>query len=484
MKKQTFSEFFKLSKSQYELDFVDVPINNGDVRLFIDPYAISRRVDRWSVQCHNLVVDFFQEIIDSIRNGKKKDARYMLSGLREPNQTCLGMSRGKKPRGRGVGGEQADALYQALAESTAVKTGFLKDLEDCELLIGGISRDKISDITTNIIRGKLIEYTQSQCELFSITTSQVASGLIWDATQRKWISQYTELPVCYGRSIILTPKAISRHSLEFNHQEYYQHFVLNFLQAEHLSANSSLVRVLKDGRKKEPTKKSLKVKYPLSKEYLYEFSKDHPDVLKKYKDSKKYYVKEISNELIDVLNEQKQVVDFKKLKKDLDNIPLGDAGASRFHSHIKGILTAIFHPFLINPVKEQEIHEGRKRIDLVFENAAREGFFLGLPQNKKIPSAYIFVECKNYSGDPKNPELDQLAGRFSVNRGKFGFLICRRIADKDLFFKRCKDTAVDDRGFIIALDDLDIKQILEYRENNDIQGISAFLDVQFRKLVM
>ena len=100
MKKQTLAAFFNLNKSQYELDFVDVPINNGDVPLFIDPYAISRRIDRWSVQCHNLIVDFFQEIIDNIRNGKKKEARYMLSGLREPNQTSLGMSRGKQPRGR------------------------------------------------------------------------------------------------------------------------------------------------------------------------------------------------------------------------------------------------------------------------------------------------------------------------------------------------------------------------------------------------
>ena len=58
--KQTFSEYFKLNKSQYELDFVDIPVNNGDIPLFIDPYAISRRSDRWSVQCHNLIVNFFQ----------------------------------------------------------------------------------------------------------------------------------------------------------------------------------------------------------------------------------------------------------------------------------------------------------------------------------------------------------------------------------------------------------------------------------------
>ncbi len=177
MKRQTFSQYFNLNKSQHELDFVDVPVNDGDIALFIDPYAISKRTDRWSLQCHNLIVTFFQNAIDHIRNGRYRRAKYMLSGLREPNQTRLGLSISKKPRGRGIGREQAASLYRALTESSAVRTGFLRDLEDCELLIEGISRDKISDISTNIIRQKLIEYTQHQCVLFAIPTHQVPSAL-------------------------------------------------------------------------------------------------------------------------------------------------------------------------------------------------------------------------------------------------------------------------------------------------------------------
>lgn len=484
MKKQTFSQIYKLGKSQCELDFVDIPVNNGDIPLFIDPYAISRRIDRWSIQCHNLIVDFFQAIIDSIRRGENDNAKYMLSGLREPNQTRLGLSHGRKPCGRGIGGEQAIDLYKALADSSAVRTGFLKDLEDCELLIEGISRDKISDITTNILRGKLVEYTSCQCLLFDIPCRQVPSGPIWNAQVRKWSSDYVDLPVCNGESVLLVPKSIARHTMEFDHQEYYQHFVLNFLQAEHLSANSSLVRVLKDGRRKEPTKKSLKEVYPLSKSYLYEFSKSHPEVLKQYKDGKGSDLKELTNEYILALNEQKETIDYDKLVSVLDGIPPGDSAATRFHDYIKGVLTAIFYPYLIHPVKEQEIHDGRKRIDLVFDNAAKDGFFLMLPRNKNVPSAYIMIECKNYVGDPKNPELDQLAGRFSVNRGKFGFLICRKISNKKLFFKRCHDTASDGRGYIIPLDDIDVKALLKMRKDNNILGIDNFLANQFRNLVM
>ena len=489
MKKfQTFSEYYGLDKSQYELDFIDVPINNGDLPLFIDPYAISRRNDQWSVDCHNSIVDFFQGIIDKIRLGEIEKSKYMLSGLREPNQTRLGLSIGESPRGRGIGGDQAEILHHALSESSAIKTGFIKDLEECELLIEGIGRDKISDITTNIIRGKLIEYTQAQCELWDIPMYSVPSELIWNSQDEKWINSYVNLPICNNKSVILVPKSIARFDIEFNYQEYYQHFVLNFLQEEHLSANSSLVRTLKSGVKMPPFKKTLEKLHPLSKQYLYEFSKEHSDVLKRYKSSKNYKLQEISVEdlLIFVFEESQDQInqDFKGLSKKLDNIPTGNSSATNFHNHIIGVLTAIFYPSLINPRKEREIHEGRKRIDILFQNAAKDGFFFELPNTKSVPSGYIPVECKNYSGDPANPEIDQLAGRFSVNRGQFGLLVCRSFKNKDLFIERCKDTAKDGRGFIIPLDDSDIKALLTFREKRDFQLINNFLEQRFQKLVM
>ncbi|MDO8658939.1 MAG: hypothetical protein Q7K55_09445 [Candidatus Levybacteria bacterium] len=487
---QTFSECFGLNKNQFELDFVDIPVNNGDIPLFIDPYAISKRNDYWSVDCHNAIVEFFQGVIDQIRRNNATTAKYMLSGLREPNQTRFGLSKGSHPNGRGIGPEQSVDLYDALADSTAVRTGFIKDLEECELLIEGISRDKISDITTNVIRNKLIEYTQAQCELWNIETHSVASGSIWDSQANKWINNYTNLPVCDDRSVILVPKAIARFDMEFDHQEYYQHFVLNFLQSEHLDANSSLIRTLKDGTKKPPFKKILKELNPLSKRYLYDFSKDHPDVLDRYKSSKNYMLKEIRVEdLLALLaslksSAEQQNFDFQTLIDGLDLIPAGDLNAKKFHEHTIGVLTAIFYPFLINPKKEKEIHEGRKRIDLVFQNSAHDGFFFELPNNKSIPSGYIFIECKNYSSDPANPEIDQLSGRFSTNRGKFGFLVCRNFTNKQLFIQRCRDTADDGRGFIIVLDDSDIKLLLNFRKANDIRGINNFLDTRFQELIM
>lgn len=117
---------------------------------------------------------------------------------------------------------------------------------------------------------------------------------------------------------------------------------------------------------------------------------------------------------------------------------------------------------LSNPSRQVKIHDGRKRIDITYTNTAETGFFRWLSKHK--PSMYILVECKNYAGDPKNPELDQLSGRFSPSRGRVGLLVCQRLEDKELFIQRCRDTANDDRGFVIPLDDLDLARLVSDRQ--------------------
>ena len=429
----TFSKRFGLHRSQYELDFVDIPMGSGDIRLFIDPYAISKREDHWSMECHNLIVGFFQDVLDCVRNGNKTEALRLLDGLHEPNQTRLGFSKGKKPRGRGIGVKHADSLYFALANSVAIKTGVITDLMECELLLDGVGDDKISDLTTNIIKINLIEYTQNQCNLLGIPMRKdVSVRHVWNRNKKEWESLSVDLPVYEDEAIILVPKAIVRRKNELNHKDYYIHSVLPYLQQEHLNANSSLVRTLKTGEKRPPHKKTLSEIHPLSKKYLTSFSMEHPEVLKDYK--RRHGVRK-DDIPVDVLNNviyRNQVSDTQKsthvfdgLVEWIEKIPVGPTGATEFHEFVKSALTAIFYPLLINPLKEVEIHEGRKRIDIMFQNTESEGFFLELAEEKKIPCPFVFVECKNYSNDPANPELDQLSGRFAVNRGRFGFLVCR-----------------------------------------------------------
>lgn len=470
------SRAFKLNRTQSELDFVNVELD-GDTPLFLDPFPLSQRTDTWSTECHHLIVDCFQKVIDAIRTGRTDDALYILEGFGEPDETRLGLSKGKRPRGRGIGPEQALDLHKRLSESRAAKTGFIRDLEDCQLVIPGINRDKVSDITTNIIRHKLAEYTEEQCQLHNIPTEEVAIGPGWDPHISGWRDQYGRLPIHRNLRLLLVPKAISRYDLSYDYHEYYNRFVLEHLRAEQLNAGTSLVRTLKNGER-VVRKKDLKKAYPLSKEFLYEYSRDNPDVIDRYKKAKR---QEIAAAPVQKLEEftEAQADDF---IERLLVIPAGNKAASDYHQLMIGILEAIFYPALTFPKKEEEIHEGRKRIDITYRNSDSKNFFLHL--SKDVPCSFIMIECKNYRSDISNPELDQMAGRFSPNRGQFGIIVCRTFEDRDLFYDRCRDTAQDGRGYIVALDDKDIATLLIARSHGDEKAIHEHLVALYRKLVM
>ncbi|GEL78696.1 hypothetical protein [Tenuibacillus multivorans] len=481
------NDLFNLEKDQRQLDFINIDVDQ-DLPLFLDPYFLSTNNDFWSISAYKTIQNYFQTVISLLKEGNYDQAKRLFQYLSEPNETCLGVSTGN-PQGRGVGTDEATRIFEHIINSRAVESGIVGHLEDVPIFVENIGKDKISDLTTNVIRKHLIEYTQNQCQLHGIELTQdVPSGYYWNDQSLSWENTHTEMLVIKGKKILLVPKGVVSFSIRYTPERYCDHFVLNFLQNEHVRLRTSLIRVekLKSGEVKihPPSKKKLKeTENANSKEYLREFTKEHPEVYQRFRESIKNEMDPLSNTQV-----EEDLIDLEsfvnQMKDELSNIPSGTKNANKFHDHIVGVLAFLFYPQLICPVKEQEIHEGRKRIDITFDNAAREGFFHQLHDVKKIPSQYIFVECKNYSSEITNPELDQLSGRFSVNRGMAGFLVCRHIENKDLFIKRCTDTYKDNRGLIIPIDDTDLQSMLSKMKDNGHRAVDSFLNDRVREIIL
>jgi hypothetical protein len=451
------SEYFGLARAQPDLDFVEVDIW-GDIPIFVDPRALRVLPSQWASDCKSLAQNFFHTVLDAIRKGRHDDARWLLRRLREPNETHLGYSR-QKARGHALGPESAAGVWDALSRSEAVKSGLLEDLEDTILMVEGIGPDIVSDITTNVIREPLIHYTQYVCSMYDIPMrNNVDSGPLWDPKRRAWKSEFVALPVTSRGKLLLVPKSIVRRHMDYDLNEYYRHYLLEHLAEVEISANTELVILLKDGRKKVYIR-DLKEKYGEGKCAVVEITRQYPDVLERYRDAKKAHVAPPldHSELAETTGTD--MPDWKALLHEVTKIRPGPHDADRYHRAVERLLTSLFYPALSSPELEYRIHQGRKRIDIKYVNAATGGFFGWLSWN--YPAPHVFVECKNYKGDPANPELDQLAGRFSPSRGKFGLLVCREFKDKPLFVQRCRDTAQDQRGFIIALDDGDLESLVE-----------------------
>jgi hypothetical protein len=260
-----------------------------------------------------------------------------------------------------------------------------------------------------------------------------------------------------------------------DYEEFYSRFVLDFLEAEHLHANDSLVTLLKNGTPKV-FRGDLKNRYRLSKDFLFEFSLQHPEVLKAYKETLPAKAKPLDSAVI----EGRQAVPREPTNETavkLAAIPAGREHASEYHDLILGVLNQVFYPWLTRPQKEQAVDEGRKRIDILYRNSSEEGFFSRLVNHYKIHCPFVSVECKNYSEDPANPELDQLMGRLSRKRGYFGMLVCRGIKDSELMLKRLQDVVNNNSDrLVMVLEDRDIASLLKLKSGGKSAEISEYLD--------
>ncbi len=468
-----FATTFRIGKTQAELDFVDVLLTTDNL-LFLDPFALSQRPDRWSQDAHHTLVTFFQHLIDEIRGGNLDRARGLLLNLREPNETRLGYS-ARRPHGAGIGNMQAEQLFEALRDSAAVREGFISAIEESELMIEGISYDKISDLSTNVLRSHLADYTAAQCNLHGVDVQEVAMPPCFNTDTMEWEARYLELPVYRNRPILLVPKSIIRRTPAYDHQQYYQHFVLNFLQLEGLNNPASrLAKTLKNLRR-VVYKKDLQTLYPRTKTFLYEFSREHPDVLINFRD---WLSANEARRTTSEVDEADETIISDSLAEVLRRVPAGNDHAFEYHRLMIGMAEFLFFPNLLHPKLEHEIHQGRKRIDILLENGAQVGIFHRIPTIRGYPCAYVPFECKNYTTEVANPEIDQLAGRFSVNRGKLGFLCCRRFENRALFVQRCRDTFNDERGLILPLDDATVLRMLDLirnRRREDLDGLLSEL---------
>lgn len=476
------SAHFNLGRSQSSLDFVDVDTSR-DLAVFVDPSAIRSLRSEWGRTAVQALQSFFSTVLASIHDGDEGHTRSLFANLQEPNETHLGLSIGSS-RGRGLGRKASSSVWNAISKSEAAKTGMLSDLEDTLLLVPGVGPDLISDATTNIIRGLLIEYTQKTCDSLGIRMEdKVYSGPMWSSESSEWEDGYVALPTINQRKILFVPKYIVRRRLEYDVDEYYRDYIVPHLQHEELNANSGLVQLLKN-KKRRVTKKSIKEKYGGGKKMIAFETMRNPSILDDYRLHKQSREIELPmhSQVSEMALGYRSTPDWNELLECVVRIEPGQKQATDYENAIQDLLSVVLYPALVFPEAQTRLHGGRKRVDITYNNEDHYGFFKWVGSHYK--AAKIFVECKNYSADVENPELDQLSGRFSGGRGQVGILVCRRFENKDLFLRRCRDTANDGRGYILTIDDEDLSKLIEEKKGDERSTMFSLLRSRFDKLIL
>jgi hypothetical protein len=208
-----FSDFFDVSPDLLE-DYgaFDVSLIN-DLPLFIDPFLLfnSRNPD---YQClHEEIIRYLRFLRDRSSPGSLDSG--LLSAwyqFGEVKQTWLGFSQ-QGNRGSGLGPGFARALHENLA---TIFTNFGEEkvtrgshLEKVCLVAEGVGRDNISDFTTNLIKGFLLEFTQEFArehlrpdQWHPFTVDRVR----FNYDTETWERGQDELPHHTSDFVLLTPK--------------------------------------------------------------------------------------------------------------------------------------------------------------------------------------------------------------------------------------------------------------------------------------
>jgi hypothetical protein len=187
----------------------------NDLPLFVDPFLLFDSKDKKFQALHDDVVKYLcflrdRAVADELTPAGIKHWLY----FKEIKQNWLGFSKTGNS-GTGLGGDFANSLARNL--STVFKTFGTETLtssshmEKLGLLSGGVGRDHLSDFTTNLINGFLLDYTQafalkhldaSQRKRFHI------DRVTFNYEAQRWNSCHFELPYFNGDYVLLTPKEI------------------------------------------------------------------------------------------------------------------------------------------------------------------------------------------------------------------------------------------------------------------------------------
>jgi hypothetical protein len=281
-----FSDVFGVSQRVLKrYGAFDISLVN-DLPLFIDPFLLFNSRKPEYRRLHDEIIRYLRFLRDKSTEGGVEDgllrARYT---FKEIHQNWLGFSESGN-RGSGLGMDFARALNQNL---NSVFNSFGKEqvtrgshLEKLCLIGSGVGRDHVSDFTTNLIKGFLLDYTQAFAVLHiapvrrkTFTVEKVA----FNYETESWKLGHFDLPSFRGEYVILTPRDIlTREEIWINKPELVSRFDEIVAAMPNDSLRAQLNSYLKRRLGKKPKQK--------------EINQARVDAAREYPEVIEYYIKD------------------------------------------------------------------------------------------------------------------------------------------------------------------------------------------------
>jgi hypothetical protein len=438
------NDFYGLPFTQEEVDFA-IPFLDDDIPLYVDPFLLWKSPSQQDQALHTALISSFNHFGYLAKGGKEKAAIEALIRVSECQEAGLGSARDK--RGKKIGASAAKQILALFNLIPQVKQAGFEHVEQIELFVDQIGKDRISDIACSLTKSFLIDFTIDQCNRHSIPVTEVVLDGVFDYTGKIFKPEKLALPInpTTGAPLLLVPKRWLRFSPWINYDDYF--------------ADACIM----DGT------------IPKERVAVLQYNRAHYGMVQTYVQHKERAQADCKN---DPLFKPIAVTSAKRKLEEIKKLPSGksDNADKRYEECVAQLLASLLYPQLDFAAEQSRTDSGVLIRDLIFYNNRSFDFLKDIFY--QFGSRQLVFELKNVR-EVEREHVNQLSRYLNDEFGKFGVLITRNPLPKRIR-KNTIDLWSGQRRCIIALTDSDLElmvTVFESRQRLPIEVLKrAYID--------
>ena len=366
----------------------------------------------------------------------------------------VGFGSSARRTGKRIGHKLADDILSLFEKIEQYRQHGLRHIEEIQLLVAGVNKDRISDLTCSFLKSFLIDYTHQECNEIGIPMQETQVRNVFSIGAYDFENITTILPVHpeHDTPMLFAPKRWLRHVPWISFESYFR---------QHCPQDD----IAHEGEE-------------LSRVKVVTYNRDNYGVVDSFVKEKERTYKDCSNDplfaQIPVLSARRKLSSIRKLTTGKSN-----QADIKYEKEIAELFASLFYPQLDFAKVQARTDSGVTIRDLIFYNSRTNEFLKELMDD--YGSRQVTMEMKNV-GKVDRTHIDQLNRYLHDELGNFGVLITRtelRRAER----QRVIDLWSGQRKAIVSVTDTDVEQMVEVFESKQRSPLDVLKKkyVEFRR---
>lgn len=431
--KPRLNDYYNIPITQEEADFV-IPLLEDDIPLYVDPFLLWKSPSLQDNALNTVVTNSFNNLGWLCNKGNDIQAIGILKEASECSEVGLGSSKDKK--GLRIGDKTAGNILSLFSNIPQINKKGFTHFEEIQLLVQGISKDRISDITCSFIKSFLIDFTIENAEKYSIPLYRTENFRVYDYKASKFKAETIDLPQNPedSKPILFIPKRWLRYMPWINYEDYFNSYYIQNIDDKIEKGELGRVRILN-------------------------YNRQNYDVVQSYAQTKERVQSDCVN---DPLFKQIPILSAKRLLIELKRLPTGKENNAdkNYEKIIAQLMASILYPHLDFADDQSRIDSGSQIRDLIFYNNRSHPFLKDIYD--VYDSKQIVMEIKNVA-EVQREHINQLNRYMTDNFGRFGIIVTRNKLKKSME-KNLIDLWSGQRRCILVITDEDIEMMINIFE--------------------